>query len=379
MKSQRHLFNIPKDQAYFNTAYFGCLLNESVNAAAYGTNLKAQPWNIHMQDFFTEADLARKLFAQLINTDENNIALIPSASYGFATAAKNLNLNSNDSIMVLSEQFPSNYYIWEQLAIKTNATLSVVPRPEDDDWTSNILNTIDDNVKIISLPNNHWTDGGYIDLEKISKNISNSDIALLIDGTQSVGALPLDVENIKPDFLVVSGYKWLLGPYNLGLCYIDPKYHDGDPLEYWWGHKEGSDNPASLINYPSEFLPGARRFDYGHKGNFHLLPPLIKALEQLLNWGVDEIYQYTSDVNNKIIENLSDVGISTIDDKYRAGHYLGIRFNDRIPSGFTQYLTDNNIHVSVRGTNTVRVTPHLWINDNDIDRFVSVVNTYFKK
>ena len=366
MKSQRHLFNIPKDQAYFNTAYFGCLLNESVNAAAYGTNLKAQPWNIHMQDFFTEADLARKLFAELINTHENNIALIPSASYGFATAAKNLNLNSNDSIMVLSEQFPSNYYIWEQLAIKTNATLSVVPRPEDDDWTSNILNTIDDNVKIISLPNNHWTDGGYIDLEKISKNISNSDIALLIDGTQSVGALPLDVENIKPDFLVVSGYKWLLGPYNLGLCYIDPKYHDGDPLEYWWG-------------YPSEFLPGARRFDYGHKGNFHLLPPLIKALEQLLNWGVDEIYQYTSDVNNKIIENLSDVGISTIDDKYRAGHYLGIRFNDRIPPGFTEYLTDNNIHVSVRGTNTVRVTPHLWINDNDIDRFVSVVKTYFKK
>ena len=197
MKSQRHLFNIPKDQAYFNTAYFGCLLNESVNAAAYGTNLKAQPWNIHMQDFFTEADLARKLFAQLINTDENNIALIPSASYGFATAAKNLNLNSNDSIMVLSEQFPSNYYIWEQLAIKNNATLSVVPRPEDDDWTTNILNTIDDSVKIISLSNNHWTDGGYIDLEKISNNISNSDIALLIDGTQSVGAMPIDVEKIN--------------------------------------------------------------------------------------------------------------------------------------------------------------------------------------
>ena len=71
--------------------------------------------------------------------------------------------------------------------------------------------------------------------------------------------------------------------------------------------------------------------------------------------------------------------LSTIDDKYRAGHYLGIRFNDRIPLGFTEYLTDNNIHVSVRGTNTVRVTPHLWINDNDIDRFVSVVKTYFKK
>ena len=190
MKSQRHLFNIPQEHAYFNTAYFGCLLNKSVEAASDGTNLKAQPWKINMSDFFTDADIARKLFADLINTNQNNIALIPSASYGFATAAKNINLNSNDSIMVLSEQFPSNYYVWEQLALQTNATLSVVPRPENDDWTTNILNTIDDRVKIISLPNNHWTDGGYIDLEKISKNISNSDIALLIDGTQSVGALP---------------------------------------------------------------------------------------------------------------------------------------------------------------------------------------------
>ena len=150
MKSQRHLFNIPKEQAYFNTAYFGCLLNESVNAATYGANLKAQPWNIHMSDFFTDADIARQLFAKLINTDPDNIALIPSASYGFATAAKNLNLNSNDSIMVLSEQFPSNYYIWEQLAIKNNATLSVVPRPEDDDWTTNILNTIDDVISVLT-------------------------------------------------------------------------------------------------------------------------------------------------------------------------------------------------------------------------------------
>ena len=106
---------------------------------------------------------------------------------------------------------------------------------------------------------------------------------------------------------------------------------------------------------------------------------MIKALEQLLSWGVNEIYKYTSEVNNKIIENLSDIGISTIDDKYRAGHYLGIRFNDRISSEFTKYLTDNNVHVSVRGTNTVRVTPHLWINDNDIDKFVDVVKNYFKK
>jgi len=382
MNPQRAMFNIPRNIAYLNTAYFGCFTNKTTEEAIKGAKIKSNPWDITIPDFFKEADIARGLFAKLINTDPNNIALIPSASYGFALAAKNLTISKNDTIMILSEQFPSNYYVWEEVAKDTGATLSIVPRPEDDDWTTNIINQIDNDksIKVISLENNHWTDGSMVDLKVISNHIKGKNIKLLIDGTQSVGALPTDIQDINPDFLIVSGYKWLLGPYNLGFCYISPDYHEnGLPLEYWWAGRIGSDNVTSLTNYPQEFLPGATKFDFGHKGNFHLLPPMIKALEQILEWGVDNIYEYINSVNNKIIDTVSTLGITPIEDQYRAKHYLGLRFPREIPKDFTKYLSDNDVHVSVRGKNAVRVTPHVWVDDNDIDKFTNSIKSYFSK
>jgi len=333
-------------------------------------------------DFYTDAEKARTLFSRLINTSEDNIAIISSASYGFALAAKNINLSSSDTILLLSEQFPSNYYIWEEQSRITGATLSIVPRPENDDWTSAVINKIetDKSIKLISLENIHWTDGGYVDLKIISQKLKGTNIKLLIDGTQSVGALPTDVAEINPDFLVVSGYKWLLGPYNLGFCYISPEFHaDGQPLEHWWASKVGSDDVTSLTDYPQEFYHGARRFDFGHRGNFHLLPAMINSLEEILDWGVQNIYNYISELNKNIIDSVSSVGIVPIEEQYRAGHYLGLRFPREVPKDFTNYLTSNNVSASVRGKYSLRVTPNVWVDEQDIDKFNNTVRSYFDK
>ena len=382
MNSKRELFNIPRDFAYLNTAYFGCFSNKTTEIAVQSAKLKAQPWNITIPDFYTDAEKARTLFSRLINTSEDNIAIISSASYGFALAAKNINLSSSDTILLLSEQFPSNYYIWEEQSRITGATLSIVPRPENDDWTSAVINKIetDKSIKLISLENIHWTDGGYVDLKIISQKLKGTNIKLLIDGTQSVGALPTDVAEINPDFLVVSGYKWLLGPYNLGFCYISPEFYEhGQPLEHWWGSKVGSADVTTLTDYPQEFYHGARKFDFGHRGNFHLLPAMINALEEILDWGVKNIYNYISELNKNIIDSVSSVGIVPIEEQYRAGHYLGLRFPRKVPKDFTKYLASNNVSASVRGKYSLRVTPNVWVDEQDIDKFNNTVKSYFDK
>jgi selenocysteine lyase/cysteine desulfurase len=106
---------------------------------------------------------------------------------------------------------------------------------------------------------------------------------------------------------------------------------------------------------------------------------MIKALEQLLEWGIDNIYEYINSVNNKIIDSVSSLGIIPIEKQYRAKHYLGLRFPREIPKDFTQYLADNDVHVSVRGKNSVRVTPHVWVDDNDIDKFIDSIKSYLSK
>src|SRR5207302_9711371 len=110
--------------------------------------------------------------------------------------------------------------------------------------------------------------------------------ALVVDVTQSLGASPLNVTDVQPDFLVSAAYKWLLGPYSLGFLYVAPQHRQGTPIEFPWINREGSEDFAQLVNYRSTFQPGARRFDVGVKSNFILLPMAIVALQQILQCGV---------------------------------------------------------------------------------------------
>ena len=106
---------------------------------------------------------------------------------------------------------------------------------------------------------------------------------------------------------------------------------------------------------------------------------MISSLEQLLEWGIDNIYEYISNLNLQIINSVSSLGITPIDDKHRAGHYLGLRFPREVPDDFTQYLNKNNVHASVRGKYAVRVRGPCNAYLDTLYDFVSTVKSYFKQ
>ena len=129
--------------------------------------------------------------------------------------------------MVLEDQFPSNVYPWRELAREKGAKLKTVARPQDDDWTAALMDNIDENTAVVAVANCHWTDGSIIDLVKLGQRCKEIKAALVIDATQSLGALPFSVSEVQPDFVIAASYKWLLGPYSLGFMYVNPNYHDG--------------------------------------------------------------------------------------------------------------------------------------------------------
>ena len=102
---QRSLFSIPSDVVYLNTAYMSPLMTSVVDAVNYGAKLKATPWDITISDFFENSELARNLFADIVNVSSKNIALVPSASYGLETAAKNLRVGNGRSVVILEINF----------------------------------------------------------------------------------------------------------------------------------------------------------------------------------------------------------------------------------------------------------------------------------
>lgn len=365
---QRALFDIPDDVAWLNCAYMSPLMKSAVAAGEAGIRGKTRPWTIKPDDFFPGPEEARALFASLINAAPDEIAIVPSASYGVATAARNLDAPAGSRILLLDEQFPSNVYAWRELAARTGARIDTVPRPADDDWTTAILDRIGGDVSIAALPNSHWTDGGLVDLVRVGAALREAGAALALDVTQSLGALPMDVQKVKPDFLVAGSYKWLLGPYSLGFLYVDPKYHGGEPLEHNWIARAGSEDFTGLVNYRDDFQPGARRFDVGELSNFALMPQAIVALRQIRDWGIENIHATLTARNEAIAARARGMGLESVAQGLRAGHFLGLRFKGGMPEGLGARLAAENVHVSVRGA-SMRVTPHLYNNERDIERF----------
>jgi selenocysteine lyase/cysteine desulfurase len=278
---QRHLFDIPDQVAYLNCAYMSPLMNSVTEAGVRAIGRKARPWTVVSDDFFTESEQARSLFAGLIGATADDIAIVPAASYGLAVAARNLPLKRGQTVLILAEQFPSNVYTWRELARDQGAKVVAVERPADGDWTAAILETLDERTAIAALPHCHWTDGGIIDLERIGERCRAMGVALVLDITQSIGALPLDCRSIGPAFLVAGGYKWMMGPYSLGFLYVDPAHQGGRPLEQNWIARAGSEDFARLIDYQEAYHPGARRFDVGERSNFALMPAAIAAMVQV--------------------------------------------------------------------------------------------------
>lgn len=333
---------------------------------------RRQPWTISAEQWFEPAEELRGLFAGMIGADKDQIALVPSASYGLAIAQNNIKLGPGDHILVLDQQYPSNIYAWRELAAVSGAVLITVKREGGESWTEAVLRNIDDRTGLATLPNCHWTDGSFLDLERVSKRVKEMGARLVIDASQSLGAYPLDVRRIQPDFVVTVGYKWLLGPYNLSYLYAAPAYlQDGRPIEFSWMVKAGSDDFTGLVEYTDAYKPGARRFDAGEFASFIHIPMARVAMEQVLAWGVENIQETLSVLTRAIADRALGLGLEVAPGE-RAGHMIGIRFSAEKIAALQKKLVENKIYISFRGSN-MRIAPHLYNDGGDVERLFETI------
>ena len=374
LSCQRDRFDLDPDVTYLNCAYMGPLSRAVVEAGRAGLERKARPWTIGPDDFFDQVEEARGLFATLVGADSDGVALLPAVSYGIAVAANNLPVPPGGRIVVLGEEFPSNVYAWIDLAERAGGELVTVGRPADLDWTAAVLEAIDDRVAIAALSHCHWTDGGLIDLARVARRVREVGAALVVDATQSIGAMPFPIDDVQPDFLVTASYKWLLGPYSSGFMWVSPRHREGRPLELSWINRAHSDDFPQLVRYTRELLPGARRYDVGETTNFALVPAVRAALRQSLEWGVADIYEYSGALTDRLAASVAEIGLSLAPPHLRSRHLVGVRLEGGSAEAIDSAMASAGVHVSVRG-DAIRVSPHVYNDERDIDRLVEVLGT----
>lgn len=379
MKSQRSKFTLTRSQTYLNCAYMSPLMKRVEKAGIEGMRGKRNPASIAARDFFTMTEVLRKEFAKLVNAqDPRRIVVIPSASYGLSAAARNIPLKRGDIMVVAHEQFPSNVYPWQRLSQETQATLHVVKPPDTlhnrgKQWNERLLAAITPRTKVVSLGHVHWADGTRFDLESIGRRVREVGAKLIIDGTQSVGALPFDIARIQPDALVCAGYKWLMGPYSIGLAYFGESFDQGIPLEENWINRLGSEDFTGLVNYEDRYQPGALRYEVGEHSNFILVPMMLEALRQVNAWGPKNIQAYCQSITTKGIARLRKHGYWIENEDFRGQHLFGVRFPPNADKGsIIERVKKKRISVSFRGE-FMRVSPHVYNDRNDFDRLVETL------
>lgn len=371
LRCQKDRFNLPDDVHYLNCAYMAPLPRNVEHAGVEGLRKKRNPAQIQVGDFFEDSDRVRQLFGRIIGADAESIALVPSVSYGLAAVAKNIEIARGQKIVLVHEQFPSNVYTWQRLAGRHGAEIiTVEPDPAVESraagWNERILDAIGPSTALVAMANVHWADGTRFDLEAIGARVREVGGALVVDGTQSVGALPFDVGTIQPDALVCAGYKWLFGPYSMGMAYFSESLQNGVPVEENWISRRRSEQFSALVDYEDQYQSGAIRFDVGERSNFILLPMMAAALEQVLEWTPEAVQEYCRDLTGELVRDAREMGYRIEPESGRGYHLFGIRLPPSVNADrLREELEGRNISVSVRGS-AIRISPHVYNDSTDV-------------
>lgn len=368
LDNQRHLFEIPDGVAYFNVASLAPQLRAVREAGEEALAQRAAPWRTSTEDWFTGVERLRGLFAQVIEGDSDGVALIPATSYGLAVAAHNLSARRGERVLVIADEYPSTVYTWRSFAARHGAEVVTARREGDQTWTEAVLGALDERVRVVSLPHVRWTDGALIDLERVGARARELGAFLAVDLTQSLGAMPFDLAAVQPDLLVATGYKWLLGPFSLGYLWVAPQHRSGEPFEHNWINRADSQDFARLTDYRDQFQPGARRFDVGQRTNFILTPMAAAALTQILEWQVPRVAETLQAVTDRIERWALEHELQALPSGDRGPHMLELGLPAAAIGQAAHRLSTSNVFVGVRGATGLRISPHLYTTDDDIER-----------
>jgi selenocysteine lyase/cysteine desulfurase len=376
LASQRGLFDVPRDICYLNSASYSPLPKRTLEAARSAALRKGAPWTLDAGFAGREYERARQAAARLINAEPADVALISSVSYGVATVAKILSIPQRTRVLVLENDHSSPVLEWQTRAASQGFTVETVRQPLDGDWTSAILAAIErageSPVSLASISWVHWSDGGVVDLERVRAALRRQGGLFLIDATHGTGVLPMDVKSLDPDFVIFPTYKWLLGPYGRAFLYIARRLQNGIPLEQTAYSRRDIRSDGEIYFADLNYVAGARRFDMGERDHFISMEMASIGMEMMAEWGTQAIAERLGMLTERIVDGLRGSKIRMMEARLRAPHILSLGFAGGLPSGLVEGLAEEGIHVAAR-LSRMRVAPHVFNDEEDIDRFVEAL------
>jgi selenocysteine lyase/cysteine desulfurase len=227
-------------------------------------------------------------------------------------------------------------------------------------------------VSLASISWVHWSDGGLIDVDKVGAALRRRGAAFLIDATQGVGVVAMDVKRLDPDFVMFPTYKWVLGPYGRAFLYVAKRHQGGIPLEQISAGRRNVRAENAVYFTDLGYVGDARRFDMGERDYFISMEMAAIGMEMLAEWGAPAVAERLEMLTERIAESVRGIGVSVPEPRLRAPHILSLALKGGIPQGLIEGLASEGIYVAPR-LGRLRISPHVYNDEPDADRFVEAL------
>jgi selenocysteine lyase/cysteine desulfurase len=367
-----------EDATYLNLAGQSPMPKVSIRAVQAALEAKKNPHHKADSTFFEVPRRIRASIAKLTGGKPEEIALTSGASAGVAAVAYALTWKPGDEVITAKGEFPLQYTTWKPMEEREGLKLKIVSPRERFITADDLIAAISPRTRLVSVSLVRYDDGSLLDAPRVAEACRKQGALLLLDASQGCGAVPMDVNRLGADFMVSAGYKWLLGPFGTGFFWVKSE-HLGmvRPGPFHWMAVEGSDNFAALNFEDPKPSASAMRWDsaeWASYYNFNLV-----ALDASVDFVVRTGPELVAAHNRKLIELMFErlpkdrFVIASPLDAARRGPYgcFKARSAEKTAEHY-EHLRKENVIVSLREGN-IRVSPHLYNTERDIDRLISVV------
>jgi len=365
-----------EDVAYLNTAGQGPLPRVAIRAAQAALEWKKFPHQLPDSAYFELPDRIRALLARIIGGKPEEIALTTGASAGLAAVANGFDWQPDDDVLIARGEFPAHFSTWMPLAQAGRLKVKLVEPQGRFLGAKDFLAKMGPRTKIVSTSLVRFDDGTRLDAAQLARACRERGALLLLDASQCAGAMPMDVAALGADFVVSSGYKWLLSPYGTGFFWARSDVIERmRPAPCYWMALEGAAQFHALKMTEGRPSAGARRWDAPETGSFFNLAPMQASLEFLMQTGVETVWQHNQRLMAEIVERLprDRCVLASPAEPAARGPYLCIAARSaEKTSALYERLRETKVFVSLR-EGALRIAPHLYNSSRDLDRLLAVL------
>lgn len=316
-----------------------------------------------------EADAGRALAARLVGGAPANIAYIQNTSHGLSLIANGLGLKPGDNVVLPEPEFPSNTLPWLRLAAQ-GVEIRRVPVPDGRVGPDTLRPAIDARTRVVTLSHVQYFNGHRVDIAAIAPVCRAAGALLVVDGTQSIGAIALDAAATGVDALVVSAHKWMLGPLGIGFMALSDAAMDRVAVTVpgWLSVRE----PFAFRN-TLDYLPDAQRYEPGTE-NAGGICGLTERLREIEAFGIAAIEARILTLLDHAAARLEALGATVVHQaapRHRSG-IMVFAHKALDSAAVVAGLLERRVRVSLRH-GRVRLSPHYWNSAQDIDALANGV------